>query len=90
LQRIVIGDDFELDPIRAEQLARQPAVLGSTRAPISSINVQKPWPVRAREDSRRSETVTISAPAAAIACLRALGDGYCAVPRMRREAKLLP
>ena len=42
----------------------QPAVLGRTRQPSSRISDQKAWPARALAASRRSETVTISAPEA--------------------------
>ena len=40
----------------------QPAVLGSTRTPSSRISDQKPCPARSPPDSRRSDTVTTSAP----------------------------
>ena len=81
LQRVVIGDDLAV---------RQPAVLGSTRTPSCSINSQKPWPVRARADSRRSETVTISVPEASTARRKISGEGYCAVPSNNLEARLAP
>jgi len=69
---------------------RQPAVFGNTRQPSSSISPQKPWPVRARADSRLSETVTISAPEASTACFKLSGDGYCAVPSRSLEVKSVP
>src|SRR5579872_5419881 len=63
----------------------QPAVLGRTRTPSSRISVQKSWPSRRRADSRRNETVTISALDARTASARMAGDGYCAVPSRRRD-----
>src|SRR5579883_841481 len=55
------------------------------RTPSSRISVQKSWPSRRRADSRRSETVTISAFDARTASARIAGEGYCAVPSKRRE-----
>ena len=58
---------------------RQPAVLGSTRTPSSLIRSKKRWPVvwpaPARAISRRSDTVTISAPEAFTASLITCGEG---------------
>ncbi len=53
----------------------QPAVLGSTRTPSSRISDQKPWPARSPAASRRSATVTTSAPAARTAALSTAGEG---------------
>ena len=53
----------------------QPAVLGSTRRPIAWMNDQKLWPARPVPPSRRSETVTTSAPDALIAASRIAGEG---------------
>ena len=53
----------------------QPAVLGSTRRPSDWMNCQKLWPARPLPPSRRSETVTTSAPEALMARSRMAGDG---------------
>ena len=68
----------------------QPAVLGSTRTPRPWMIDQNPCPARAAPDSRRSETVTTSEPAASTARARMAGDGYCAVPRNRRDFSSVP
>ena len=51
---------------------------------------QNPCPASAAPDSRRSETVTTSEPAASTARARMAGDGYCAVPRNRRDFSSVP
>ena len=53
----------------------QPAVFGSTRRPSARMNDQKLWPPRSVPASRRSDTVTTSAPDALIASPRIAGDG---------------
>jgi hypothetical protein len=58
----------------------QPAVLGSTRKPKDWMNCQKLWPALPAlpwpaPPSRRSETVTTSAPEALMARSSTAGDG---------------
>ena len=76
--------------VTASFTLRHPAVLGSTRTPSSRISDQKFSPARLPPNSRLSDTVTISAFAAAIARERIAGEGYCAVPTHRREENSTP
>ena len=100
LQGVVIGDDFELDPVRAEQLARhvrrgdrflgRAAAGGVGQHAAAELLDQRPEALagaRRAPTSRLSETVTISAPEASTACFRLSGEGYCAVPSSSREVK---
>src|SRR3954451_12728254 len=68
----------------------QPAVFGSTRTPRSRMRCQKLVPAPLPPDSRRSETVTISASEARIASAKIFGEGYCAVPTSSRDDNDMP
>ena len=72
--------------VTASRTLRQPAVFGSTVTSSSRISDQNASPVLPPADSRRSDTVTISAPEARIAACMIVGDGYSALPIKRREA----
>ena len=61
--------------VTASRTLRQPAVFGSTVTPSSRISDQNASPVLPPADSRRNETVTISAPEARIALCMIAGDG---------------
>ena len=76
--------------VTASRTLWQPAVLGSTRTSSERMSSQKPWPARAAPDSRRSDTVTTSTPDARIASPSTAGEGYCAVPRNRRDVGSKP
>src|SRR6202035_5019480 len=71
--------------VTASRTVRQPAVFGSTVTPSSRISDQNASPVLPPAASRRSDTVTISAPEARIAPCMIAGDGYSALPINRRE-----
>ena len=102
LQRVVIGDDFELHPIGAEHLARHlgggdrflgratAGCIRQTATPSAWISSMNFSPVRPRADLRRSDTVTMPASDAFTASASTAGDGYWAVPSSSREARLVP
>ena len=76
--------------VTASRTLRQPAVFGSTVTSSSRISDQNASPVLPPAASRRSDTVTISAPEARIAACMIAGEGYSALPISRREVKDLP
>src|SRR5579863_7363035 len=57
---------------------------------MSRISRQKSCPSLILADSRRSETVSTSAPDARAASDRIAGEGYCDVPSRSREARFTP
>src|SRR6185437_956801 len=85
IQLVANNSRASLAVVTASRTVRQPAVFGSTVTLSSRISFQKESPVLPPADSRRRDTVTISAPEAWIAFCMIDGDGYSALPIRRRE-----